>query len=236
MRAGANSLVMTKVRLTRNLRGIPFSWKAGLGDKLRISAAIRPILGRVSKGRALLLKGKERREFMKRNFPSTGADRLSGVEVWLLGGAGTYAIVNHVDHLCVQSCRPGLSTGRILRGLTALAGKIDRQMRPARNRDWGFLTASPADSGRGIGVSYLVDFSALRRTGTLDFALDRLRKAGMACRPMTRTGRRSLWHLYSAKPYGFGARSSLFRAEKTLAQMITIERAAADITALGSAA
>jgi len=231
-----SSLLLTKVRLTRNLPGIPFSWKASACQKKRIAAVIRPVLGKLCRGKALMLKGPTLAAFLRRFLPSSRAGKRAGLEVWILGDQKVAAIINHLDHLCIQSCHPGLSTGRMLRRVECLGRRLDALMPVARSREWGCLTASPADAGCGIGVSYLADFSALEITGTLDFALSRLCKAGMVCRPHSTGKNGRLWHMTTARPYGLGSRTGLFRTEKALAQVMTIEKAAADIPAVGRAA
>ncbi len=178
-------VVSSRVRLARNLAGIPFVHKATAADQLHVLEVCREAIAGARLGertiwinlheapeleRSLLLerrlisshlaKGKLGPKRASPDWPRAVAFALPGERAGLM--------VNEEDHLRLQVIRSGLA----LRDAWAEANDVDDRFEGALDYAYsprlGYLTACPTNVGTGVRFSVMLHLPGLRMTGEIE--------------------------------------------------------------------
>ena len=105
-------------------------------------------------------------------------------------------MVGEEDHLRVQALLPGLQLGNAMELADHVDRTIEREERFAFDREWGYLTACPTNTGTGMRASvmlHLAGLSMLSKTGEVIRAVSQL---GLTVRGLYGEGTEASGHLY----------------------------------------
>jgi len=189
--AGDPALVSTRVRLARNLKGIPFPAKATLEEKLRVSHLVEEVL-------------RESQDALKFGFKFIDMDEIPPVAAMALAeqhlispafakmraGRGLLLsedqslciMLGEEDHIRIQALLPGGALAEAFE----LASRIDDilcgALEIAFDKQLGFLTQCPTNLGTGMRASLMLHLPILEQNGALAQIAPSLAKIGLAFR------------------------------------------------------
>jgi len=181
----ADVIVSSRVRLARNLAGLPFVHKASETDLRHVLDVCRGAADRARLGdRAVwvdLLEANEldRSLLLERHLISThlakgklGAKRPEGpwprAVAFGLPGERAGLMVNEEDHLRLQVLRSGLAVREAWDEATAIDDRLEAALDFAYSPRLGYLTACPTNVGTGVRFSVMLHLPGLRMTGEIE--------------------------------------------------------------------
>ena len=206
-KAGEQSdvVVSTRVRLARNLRGIPFPDRAGPEDKERVIEKVR---GAVMNSNSVISRefsfyqlGKLSREeavsLCERHIvsPEFIADR-EGKAVLISADESVSIMVNEEDHVRIQVLREGEALHEALETADRIDTLLSENLDYAFDKELGYLTQCPTNLGTGMRASLAMHLPAITEAGGIGRIGENLSKLGMALRGSFGEGSRALGDMY----------------------------------------
>ncbi len=182
-------VISSRVRLARNLAGMPFLARCSDGQKREIETRLREqVLGMGIAGEMLYVdmaaaSSLDRQILMERHLVSrqhADATHPRGVAV---SGSETIAImINEEDHLRLQVLRSGMQLSDAIDEINRIDDLIESQLDLAYHSRYGYLTACPTNVGTGLRVSVMLHLPALKMTGEIEKAFRAARDMHLAIR------------------------------------------------------
>jgi protein arginine kinase len=230
-----NAIVLTsRIRLARNLAGIPFPGWAKKNQRAEALEQMRPAV--------------ESLDCMKDPF-SQELDSLSSVQKQVMverhlisrehaaRGEGSAAVIerrqsiaimlNEEDHLRMQSIRPGLELTSAYEALSKVDDQLADQLEYAFDHELGYLTTCPTNLGTGLRGSAMLHLPALVLSDQIGQVLQAVNKIGLAVRGIFGEGTESLGNLFqisNQSTLGESEETILRRLERVISQVATHER------------
>ncbi len=195
-------VLSSRVRLARNIEGIPYPHNAEHEQLQKITELVRDAaeenieeelhyiamenLPEVEKG-LLVEKNLVSPEFIKKE-----AD--NGI---LLNDSEKISImINEEDHLRIQVLIPGLQLNKALDKADKLDDKLEQKLDFAFDKKWGYLSACPTNLGTGLRGSVMVHLPALNMTDSIARMLEAVSKLGLVVRGIYGEGSKSIGNIY----------------------------------------
>lgn len=185
----SESVVSSRVRLARNMRGIPFTNRAAREDlACSLEAAERAVLSSpVLKTGTLVrmsdLDDLDRQFLVERHLISQEHAEKSPARALVVGEDEIVSVmINEEDHLRLQAIESGFEVMDAWRVLEQLDGEIDGKVQYAFSCEWGYLSACPTNAGTGLRASMLVHLPALVLTSQIEKVLHGISQMGLAVR------------------------------------------------------
>jgi len=200
-------VLSTRVRLARNLAGLPYWGRNSPEDRESIAAELAdaartmPSLADATLYRLDAVSLTTRRWLAERQLVSrdlAGLDSSGQVRsaAGLLLGRGAGAVINEEDHVRLQ----GLRSGFALDAAYAVTERMDREFGVrvsfAFHPEFGYLTACPTNVGTGLRASVLIHLPALVLTTEITKVLQGLAQVGLTYRGLFGEGSEALGHLF----------------------------------------
>jgi protein arginine kinase len=197
-------VVSTRIRLARNLAGLPFTTRATKKQKADIEARVKAALAQPSFQPKL--------DYF--NVEDLGQlDRLFLVERQLIsrelcsaleGPRGVAfderesvsVMVNEEDHLRIQVMRSGLALDDAWDEINHVDDQLEAHLDYAFHDRFGYLTACPTNVGTGLRASVMLHLPALGITKQLDKVFKALQKLNLVVRGLYGEGSRASGDLY----------------------------------------
>ncbi|MDP6633570.1 MAG: protein arginine kinase [Phycisphaerae bacterium] len=168
-------VISSRVRLARNLAGMPFLGKCNGEQQAEIEHRLRECIMRAGIAdethyvniaecedidRSLLVE----RHLISRQHAR--ADHPRGVA---FSPAETLAImVNEEDHLRLQVLRSGLELDQAVEETIQADNRLEESLSFAFHRKYGYLTACPTNVGTGLRISVMLHLPALKMTNEIE--------------------------------------------------------------------
>ena len=188
----AEIVLSSRVRVARNLQGIPFPGRAGAEERAEVVERVRAAAGRTDllDGACIWevdsLDSVDREILVERHLISRDLliDRRgpSSAALVLADGSSCGVMVNEEDHLRLQSLLSGLR----LREGWSLVDRMDEELGQALpmayHHEFGFLTSCPTNVGTGLRASVLMHLPGLVLTKEIGKVLQGLNQVGLTFR------------------------------------------------------
>ncbi len=182
-------IISSRIRLARNLEGIPFTNRATPEQKKEVNSLVVKSAGNCNLLKNCLhinlqnAKPLDKRLLVERHIISDELAGAGGPRSVLVENTETISImVNEEDHLRLQVIEPGqklMDTWRLAEAVeTELAAGLDFAFSPK----WGYLTACPTNTGTGMRASVMIHLPALVFTGRIKAILETIAKLGLVIR------------------------------------------------------
>ena len=182
-------VVSSRVRLARNLRGMPFPQQANEEQMASVFAQIRaaveatPSIGPTEILPLQELLPMERQLVVEEHL--TSPQHVQNVEnraIVLNRDKSVSVMVNEDDHLRIQTILPGFQTDEALRLASATDDAVEETVDYAFDETLGYLCACPTNVGTGLRASVMVHLPALAMVGMVGQVLGAVSKVGVAVR------------------------------------------------------
>ncbi|MFQ5704421.1 MAG: ATP--guanido phosphotransferase [Gemmatimonadales bacterium] len=187
-------VLSTRVRLARNLQGLPFSIRAQRGDLESVLDQVvsagrdSGILDDATLFRLGELDQLERQLLHERHLVSKELAGLLAGSPGPRHAAALYTdgelgiMVNEEDHLRLQSLRSGFSLAPAYEQLERLDTELGARLSFAFHTEFGYLTSCPTNAGTGLRASVLVHLPGLVLTKEIAKVLQGLSQVGLTFR------------------------------------------------------
>lgn len=182
-------VLMTRLRLARNLARLPFSGWASEAQRRDILAECFPAilaLPQMKRGSAFCmdeLTDLEKQLLVERHLISRelcAAEVGSGVVI--SRDLSCVAMVNEEDHLRLAVIRPGFQLKRVWNAIDAIDTALEESLDYAFEQDLGYLTACPTNLGTGMRASAMMHLPALVITGQMEKVVRAVNQLGLVVR------------------------------------------------------
>jgi protein arginine kinase len=229
-----NKIVLSsRVRLARNVKGMPFPGWAKKPDRVKALDLIRPAVeGLPQMGEAFSesmdnLTVLDKNILVERHLISREhAAKNAGSGLVLNREESLCVMINEEDHLRMQALRPGLQLRQAWHAIDQVDSKLEKKMEFAFTPTLGYLTACPTNVGTGIRVSAMLHLPGLVLAEQINQIIQAVNKLGLAVRGLYGEGTEALGNVFQVSnqmTLGETENDIVERLNKVLAQIIEHE-------------
>lgn len=195
-------VISTRVRLSRNIKGIPFITRASkdelkeVYDKMK---EITPSLGYNLKFLSLDdMDSITKQSLVEKHLisPDFAKTKMPYTAIIINDEENICIMVNEEDHIKLQVFTSGLDIDNLLNLAIEIDEKIESLVQYSYHEKYGFLTACPTNVGTGLKISTLVHIPALQMTGNLNKMLNIINNLGMNVRGLYGEGSKAEGDVY----------------------------------------
>lgn len=182
-------VLMTRIRLARNLAGKSFPGWAREAQRAEIFTACREALAsaapmkRSASAAVSELTDLEKQMLVERHLISrelSGSAAGSGV---IINKDQTVSVmINEEDHLRIQVLRAGFQLKKAWNVINALDSELEERLDYAFSPKLGYLTACPTNLGTGLRASAMMHLPALVISGQMEKVVRAVNQLGMVVR------------------------------------------------------
>lgn len=188
----------SRVRLARNVAGIPFAGRMQRADLDKIcSLAAEAFSGADYEIIPIEnLLAAQKRSYIERHLASP-ALMESGTGMLILSRDQTIAImVSEEDHFRIQCIFPGQSLGKAQEMAAAVNTLLEQDICFAFDESLGYLTACPTNVGTGMRASVMMHLPSLTMTGQMGKLQKTLQNNGMTVRGIYGEGSNAIGSIF----------------------------------------
>lgn len=227
-------IVMTsRVRLARNIKGVPFPTHGKKPDRVRSLEILQPAVDGLPQMTGALSASMDRlsaldkqilveRHLISREHAAKGA----GSGLVLNRDESICVMINEEDHLRMQALRPGLQIKQAWAAIDQFDTALEARVDYAYSKELGYLTACPTNLGTGIRVSAMLHLPALVLAEQINPIIQAVNKLGLAVRGLYGEGTEALGNVFQVSnqmTLGEEEREIVERLNKVLTQLIENE-------------
>ncbi len=197
--------VSCRIRLARNIEGLPFPSKMTHEDRMSLNEQVKSAILNSNTPFAKNLKyinmsdipEIQRYAMVERHIISPEfAAKTDDTAIILSDDESISIMIGEEDHIRIQVLKAGMN----LKDAYDLAESVDSllsaQLHFAFDKDLGFLTECPTNLGTGLRASVMLHLPALENNGEISALVDSISKIGFTVRGMYGEGSKSLASLY----------------------------------------
>ncbi len=226
-------VLSSRVRLARNLRGIPFPHRATdesrriTFDRVTQSALETGLLTQGAVWDFGELPEEDRRLFVERHLASTRLLEGRGPRGVVTSVGETLGLqVNEEDHVRIQAMVSGLNLPQALKEAVDLDRALETRLDYATLPERGYLTACPTNVGTGLRASVLIHLPALVLAGEVKKVHRAVSEMGMAVRGWSGEGSAALgdYHqLSNQRTLGKTEEESVLGLDRVVRRVLELE-------------
>lgn len=194
-------VLSSRIRLARNLQGIPYPNQASKEDKVNIIEKTKGVISNLGNDFHYInmadLPEIERQVLVEKNLISPAHASEGDEKGLLLNDNETISImINEEDHLRIQVLSPGFQLDNAWKLANDLDNIFEEKLDFAFSEKWGYLSACPTNAGTGLRASVMVHLPALNLTNNVGQMLGAVSKLGLAVRGIYGEGSESNGNIY----------------------------------------
>ena len=196
-------VLSSRVRLARNISGVPFPGRAKKSSREESCEAIRPSVSGASAMRGGFsrgmgdLKALDKQLLVERHLISREHAAKGGGSALVLNKDETLSVmVNEEDHLRMQALLPGMQIKQVWQKIDRFDTSLEKKLEYAYDASYGYLTACPTNLGTGIRVSAMLHLPGLVLTDQVNQIVQAVTKLGHAVRGLYGEGTEALGHIF----------------------------------------
>src|SRR5687767_8371736 len=229
-----NRIVLSsRVRLARNLKGLPFPGWAKKAERVKALEVIRPAVESLPQMANAFSESMDNLTVMDKNIlverhliSREHAAKSAGSGLVLNRDESLCVMINEEDHLRMQALRPGLQLKQAWNAIDQIDSKLEKKLPYAFAADLGYLTACPTNLGTGIRVSAMLHLPGLVLAEQINQIIQAVNKLGLAVRGLYGEGTEALGNVFQVSnqmTLGETEADIVERLNKVLAQIIEHE-------------
>ena len=234
--ADSDVVLSSRVRLARNLVGLPFPGRADLGQlaeiRQRIDAALADLgteLGQPVDRIALEQLTALQREVLieKRLISEKFAEVQPHRLAYITRDTRISILINEDDHLRIQVMAPGLSLREAFDMASQVDDYIEERLDLAFDETMGYLTAYPTNLGTGLRASVILHLPGLVYTRNIENIVNTSPQIGLSVHPFEGIGEGA--HLYKISnqfTLGYSETEMIDNLRTTVGEIVAHERRA----------
>lgn len=197
-----NDIVLsTRVRLARNLKGIPFPNKMSDDDAKKVVETVDNALSQMNfkfnRIDVNSLSQIEKEKLVEKRYISPNlAKQTKPCAVFVSEDESVSIMVNEEDHIRMQSIYAGLECQKAYDIINKIDTYIAEKTDYAVHQKYGYLTSCLTNVGTGMRMSFMMHLPAICRTSAADNLFAALGKLGVAVRGMYGEGTKSSGYIF----------------------------------------
>src|SRR5687768_8821688 len=235
-----NKIVLSsRVRLARNVKGMPFPGWAKKPDRIKALELIRPAVQGLPQMADSFSESMDNLTVLDKNLlverhliSREHAAKNAGSGLVLNREESLCVMINEEDHLRMQALRPGLQLRQAWHAIDQVDSKLEKKMEFAFTPMLGYLTACPTNVGTGIRVSAMLHLPGLVLAEQINQIIQAVNKLGLAVRGLYGEGTEALGNVFQVSnqmTLGETEADIVERLNKVLAQIIEHEENARQV-------
>lgn len=229
-------VISSRIRLARNIEGIPFSQWASSSDLKRIAEqakkAVRNSLTLRNPDLFCMddLEPIDRHFLAERNMISRELAK-SGIERYVAIRPDQTAsiMINEEDHLRIQVLMAGNNLPKVWEQIDAVDNELESSITYSFSNTFGYLTACPTNVGSGIRCSVMIHLPALVISRRIDKVFSAVTQMGITVRGLSGEGSEisgNLFQISNQWTLGISEPETIEKINKILGHIIEQERKA----------
>ena len=229
--------VSSRVRLSRNLLGIPFPPTLSKEEEQQVQCQVIDAFSTLPDHFDPIyldrLPALERKILLEQNIISQDFSVSPNKLVLLNEDRRISAMVNEEDHLRLACLDTGLCLKEVYEAANDLDSRLEDKLHFAASIEWGYLSSRLENAGTGLRASVMLHMSALATDGTIGWILKRINQMGLQIKGYWGEGDNSLGDMYQiSNPVSIGLREKeiLSSVEEAAREMVDYERKAREET------
>ncbi len=182
-------VLMTRIRLARNLDGRPFPGRAKAAQRTQVLEACRAAVVAASPMKRAAsavvdeLSELDRQMLVERHLISRELSGSSGQAGVVINREQTVSVmINEEDHLRLQVLRSGLQLKKAWAAIDGLDSELEERLDFAFSPTLGYLTACPTNLGTGMRASAMMHLPALVISGQMERVVRAVNQLGLVVR------------------------------------------------------
>ena len=234
----SDTVISNRVRLARNIKGIPFEIKATKTDQEKILGMVSYALddlnflktGKYYDGSeltTLVIQSLLERHLVSPDFAASKNKHA----VFINNDETLSLMINEEDHVRYQVLSSGLDFELSLFQINDFDEQLEKELEFAYSPELGFLTACPSNVGTGIRASVLINLPGLVLTKEIEKVLRGILQIGLAVRGLYGEGTETKGNFFQVSNQQSLGRSEdeiIEIIEKSVRQVIDYEKKARD--------
>lgn len=203
MRRGTGIIISSRMRLARNVRGVPFPGWASEEQAVALCGRLRGIVeGLQSVSNPLFLdmsqvSATDREVLKERHLISNElAEQGNGSGLIVSEDERVAVMINEEDHLRLQAIVPGMNLTSVWSKVDAVDSELEDHLEYAFSPRLGYLTACPTNVGTGLRASVMMHLSGLRLLDELGPVIKGLERLGFAVRGLLGEGTEAFGNMF----------------------------------------
>jgi len=196
-------VLSSRVRLARNYEDIPFApvmnreWSDETIRRAEAAIAASDEGAAFTLSRMRDLEDERRRQLVEQHLISDDLLKFIELSAALISSGRTVSVmINEEDHLRIQGLLPGLQVERSAELAFQADGWLGADHPYAFDRQLGYLTSCPTNTGTGMRASAMLHLPALTLANQMASIVQTVGKLGMTVRGIYGEGSEALGHLY----------------------------------------
>ena len=229
-----NRIVLSsRVRLARNLRGVPFPGWAKKADRIKSYELMRPAVLSLPQMADAFSESMDNFSVLDKNIlverhliSREHAAKSAGSGLVLNREETLCVMINEEDHLRMQALRPGLQLKQAWSAIDQFDTRLDQRLDYAFSPELGYLTACPTNLGTGVRVSAMLHLPGLVLQEQINQIIQAVNKLGLAVRGLYGEGTEALGNVFQVSnqmTLGESEGEIVERLNKVLLQIIEHE-------------
>jgi protein arginine kinase len=231
-------VLASRIRLARNLEGIPFPQRANEEQLSQVVAQLKNSLCDLSTEGQLdymfidleKLPLLERLVLVEKHIISPNHAREAGNRALIVKNDTTVSImVNEEDHLRIQCLMPGLNLIEAFSSANEVDDIIEAKHNVAFNEQLGYLTSCPTNLGTGLRASVMVHLPALVLAGQINRIVNAVTQLGLTVRGLYGEGTEAVGNIFQISnqlTLGFTEQEIIDNLYSVVKQVVDHERTA----------
>ncbi len=233
-------IVTSRIRLARNIEGIPFPTRMTEAMRKDVNCRVRDILPDINTHFNIGLKFIDMNDVPEVEAYSMVERHIISPE-FAANKEGRAILISEDESVCVMICEEDhlriqvLKSGNSLDEAYSIAERLDtllcERLRFAFNNELGYLTECPTNLGTGLRASVMLHLPLMTSTGQIAQIADSVGKIGLTVRGMYGEGSASkadLYQLSNQITLGISERDALNNLKAIAQQIVNKEIANAD--------
>lgn len=231
----ADTVVSTRIRLARNIAGIPFPSRMNSEQLNQVNTAVRDALFSDSELKDKFrfiemdsLSDIEAMSLAERHIISIEfAKSRNGKALLLSDDEAVSIMICEEDHIRIQVMRAGLALDEAYIEADRIDDILSRQLNFAFNRRLGYLTGCPTNLGTGLRASLMLHLPALEACGSINKLAATINKIGLTIRGTYGEGSKAVAAMYQLSnqvTLGISEQAAINNLKSIAVQTISQER------------
>ena len=182
-------VVSSRIRLARNIKGIPFTTKCKEEDFKKVYDMMKDASYALQEYGLKFINLKDLNQIEKRVLaekhlisPEFARTNNKYAAILLNDDENICIEVNEEDHIKIQAFSSGLDLDNLMNLAIEIDEKIEKLIPYSYHEKYGYLTACPTNVGTGLKASVLVHLRALNMTNSINKVLNIVNNLGLSIR------------------------------------------------------
>ncbi len=227
--------ISSRIRLARNIQGLPFPIASTPGQLEQIQAAAELALKKSTSvdKEYLNLHMSDYSEIEhqilleRRLISSEFVNKGQYTSLFVKKDESGAIMINEEDHLRIQALCPGLQLFKVWEQINKLDSELEKTLPYAYDSQLGYLTSCPTNVGTGMRASVMLHLPGLVLSGKINAAIQGINKLSMAVRGIFGEGtdnRGNLFQVSNQSTLGESETQIIERLNTVITQLISHEK------------